>query len=261
MEFLRFGLLGLGIGALYALASQGLLVIYRGSGVLNFSQGAIGMVGAYLYWEMKVKHGLPDVFAWIIAVAGCSLIGAAAHMLVMRQLRRASPLARIVATLGMLIVIQSLAVLRYGARVTPLQSALPENPIRIAGINVSADRFILLGIAIVLTIGLHLFYKRTRFGHAQLGTRLGAGCRRRHPPRADRVAADRGHDQHRPRRAGCRVDRRLPQLPAGPPRGAHPRDHADRGGPVRAHTGCVAVAAGDRDRGVDGHPRPGPAVA
>src|SRR5688500_6485354 len=93
MEFLRFALLGLGLGALYALAAQGMLVIYRGSGVLNFSQGAIGMVGAYLYWEVKVKHGLPSPLAWVIAVAGCALIGAAAHMLVMRQLKRASPLA------------------------------------------------------------------------------------------------------------------------------------------------------------------------
>ena len=107
MEVLRFALLGLGIGALYALASQGLLVIYRGSGVLNFAQGAIGMVGAYLYWEMKVEHGLPSPVAWIIAIAACALIGAAAHMPIMRQLKRASPLARIVATLGMLIVIQS----------------------------------------------------------------------------------------------------------------------------------------------------------
>jgi ABC-type branched-subunit amino acid transport system ATPase component/branched-subunit amino acid ABC-type transport system permease component len=166
MEVLRFALLGLGIGALYALASQGLLVIYRGSGVLNFAQGAIGMVGAYLYWEMKVEHGLPTPIAWIIAIAACALIGAAAHLLIMRQLKRASPLARIVATLGMLIVIQSAAVLRYGARVTPLQSELPENPIHIAGINVSVDRFILLGIAIALTVGLHLFYARTRFGMA-----------------------------------------------------------------------------------------------
>ena len=93
MDLLRFALLGLGLGALYALASQGLLVIYRGSGVLNFAQGAIGMVGAYVFWEMKVKHGLPSVAAWIIAVAGCALIGAAAHLLVMRQLKRASPLA------------------------------------------------------------------------------------------------------------------------------------------------------------------------
>ena len=84
----------------------------------------------------------------------------------MRQLKRASPLARIVATLGMLIVIQSLAVLRYGARVTPFKSELPENPIRIFGMNVSVDRFILLGIAVVLTIALHLFYKRTKFGMA-----------------------------------------------------------------------------------------------
>jgi sulfate-transporting ATPase len=166
MDVLRFALLGLGIGALYALASQGLLVIYRGSGVLSFAHGAVGMVGAYLHWELKYKRGWPAPAAWVIAVAFCALIGVAAHVLVMRQLKRASPLARIVATLGMLIVIQSLAVLRYGARVTPLQSELPENPIRIAGINVSVDRFILLGIAIALTIGLHLFYSRSRFGIA-----------------------------------------------------------------------------------------------
>jgi len=166
MEVLRFALLGLGLGALYALASQGLLVIYRGSGVLNFSQGAIGMVGAYLYWEMTHEYDLPSVAGWIIAVGACALIGIAAHVLVMRQLKRASPLARIVATLGMLIVIQSLAVLRYGARVTPFQSELPETPIHIAGFTVSVDRFILLGIAIVLTFGLHLFYARTRFGMA-----------------------------------------------------------------------------------------------
>ena len=69
-EIVYAPVLGLGLGALYALASQGLLVIYRGSGVLNFAQGAIGMAGAYLYWEMTVKHGLPSVAAWIVAVAG-----------------------------------------------------------------------------------------------------------------------------------------------------------------------------------------------
>jgi sulfate-transporting ATPase len=46
--FIQFALLGLGLGSLYALASQGLMVIYRGSGVLNFGHGAIGMIGAYV---------------------------------------------------------------------------------------------------------------------------------------------------------------------------------------------------------------------
>ena len=58
-EFVRFALLGLGLGSLYSLASQGLIVIYRGSGVLNFAHGAIGMIGAYVEWEVRVEHGQP----------------------------------------------------------------------------------------------------------------------------------------------------------------------------------------------------------
>ncbi len=166
MEVVRFALLGLGLGALYALASQGLLVIYRGSGVLSFAHGAVGMVGAYVHWELKVKHGLPAPVAWVAAVAVCALLGAAAHLGVMRQLKRASPLARIVATLGMLILITSFAVIRYGARVTPLRSELPETPIHMAGMVISVDRFLLFGIAVVLTIGLYLLYSRTTFGMA-----------------------------------------------------------------------------------------------
>ncbi len=57
-EVIRFALLGFGIGALYALASQGLIVIYRGSGVLNFALGAIGMVGVYVQWELHRQPGV-----------------------------------------------------------------------------------------------------------------------------------------------------------------------------------------------------------
>jgi sulfate-transporting ATPase len=56
-EVIRFALLGFGIGALYALGSQGLIVIYRGSGVLNFAMGAIGMAGVFLQWDLHVQHG------------------------------------------------------------------------------------------------------------------------------------------------------------------------------------------------------------
>src|SRR5687767_10146656 len=101
-EILRFALLGLGVGALYSLASQGLMVVYRGSGILNFSHGAMGMVGAYVAWEIRTKHEQPFWLALIIGVLVSALLGALTHVLVMRQLRRASPLARIVATLGVL---------------------------------------------------------------------------------------------------------------------------------------------------------------
>ena len=57
--FFQFALLGLGLGSLYALASQGLMVIYRGSGVLNFAHGAIGTIGAYVAYEIRTKHHNP----------------------------------------------------------------------------------------------------------------------------------------------------------------------------------------------------------
>ena len=164
MEVLRFALLGLGLGALYSLASQGLMVIYRGSGVLSFAHGAIGMVGAYIEWEVKVKHHQPWWLAWIASLLACAVLGALSHLLVMRQLRRASPLARIVATLGILIMLQSAAVLRYGARVTSVNSELPRKLLRPFGLIISVDRFILVGIAAAMSLALWAFYQYTRFG-------------------------------------------------------------------------------------------------
>jgi ABC-type branched-subunit amino acid transport system ATPase component/ABC-type branched-subunit amino acid transport system permease subunit len=164
MEVLRFALLGLGLGALYSLASQGLMVIYRGSGVLSFAHGAIGMVGAYIEWEVKVRHHQPTWLAWLAGLGACAALGALSHLLVMRQLRRASPLARIVATLGLLIILQSGAVLRYGQRVTSVHSELPRNLIHPFGLTLSVDRFILVGIAAVVSLALWAFYKFARFG-------------------------------------------------------------------------------------------------
>ena len=59
-ELFRFALLGLGAGGLYALAAIGLVLVYRGSGVVNFSQAAMGMVGAYVFYEVRTRHDLPD---------------------------------------------------------------------------------------------------------------------------------------------------------------------------------------------------------
>ncbi|HEY1278551.1 MAG TPA: hypothetical protein VGF22_02680, partial [Acidimicrobiales bacterium] len=163
---IRFALLGLGLGSLYSLASQGLMVIYRGSGVLNFAHGAIGMVGAYIEWEVKTKHGQSVVVAWAAGLLACALIGALTHLLIMRRLRRASPLARIVATLGVLIVLQAGAILRYGSKITFVRSELPVTVKHPFGITISIDRFILIGIAAVLTVGLWLLYRYTKFGMA-----------------------------------------------------------------------------------------------
>jgi ABC-type branched-subunit amino acid transport system ATPase component/ABC-type branched-subunit amino acid transport system permease subunit len=163
-ELIRFAVLGLGLGALYSLASQGLMVIYRGSGVLNFAHGAIGMIAAYVEWEVRANLDQPFLVALLAGVATSALLGALTHLLVMRPLRDAAPLARIAATLGVLLTLQAAAVLRYGSKVTFVESELPATVVRPFGIVVSLDRVWLFGIAAVLTVVLWALYRYTRFG-------------------------------------------------------------------------------------------------
>jgi sulfate-transporting ATPase len=166
-EVIRFAFLGFGIGALYALGSQGLIVIYRGSGVLNFAMGAIGMAGVFLQWDLHVQHGWGFWPSVVVGVAFSALIGALTHLLIMRPLRRSSPLVRVIATLGVLVTLQAVAVLRYGSTPRFVLSELPTDIVHIHNtIVISADRLILVGIAAVLTLGLWLLYRFTAFGLA-----------------------------------------------------------------------------------------------
>ena len=87
-ELLRFALLGLAIGALYALTAQGLVLIYRGSGVVNLAQGAFAMIGAFVYYESTGERGWSTPVGWALAIGVAATLGAATHLLVMRRLRR-----------------------------------------------------------------------------------------------------------------------------------------------------------------------------
>lgn len=174
-DVLQFALIGLALGSLYSLASQGLIVIYRGSGVLNFAHGAIGMFGAYVAWEVRTENDLTwspfpgehsFLVALIIGVAVSAALGALAHLLVMRQLRHAAPLARVVATLGILIVLQAGAVIRYTSNVIFPPVELPNEQVHFWDITITVDRFILVGVAAVLTLILWALYRYSRFGLA-----------------------------------------------------------------------------------------------
>ena len=237
-EVIRFALLGFGVGALYALASQGLIIIYRGSGVLNFALGAIGMAGAYVWWELTANQEWGFLPALVVGVAFSAAIGALTHLLLMRPLRYSAPLVRVIATLGVLITLQSIAVLRYESTPKFVQSDLPTDVWNISGeIVISADRVILLGIAAALTLALWLLYRYTRFGlatsavaesersasstrpvarphrDAELDARLRPRRTRRDPDRPDRDAAAGGPHEPRARRDRGRPGGRLPLVP------------------------------------------------
>ncbi|MEL7158415.1 MAG: hypothetical protein AAFN30_17705, partial [Actinomycetota bacterium] len=166
-EVIRFALLGLGVGALYAFASQGLIVIYRGTGVLNFSLGATAIAGVFAQWELQNDYGWPFLLAAIAGVAWAAFLGMATHWLIMRPLRRASSLVRVIATLGVLVTVQAATVIRYGSQPRQVDSWLPTDRVVLWGdVAFFLDRLILLGIASASAFALWLLYRSSQFGLA-----------------------------------------------------------------------------------------------
>jgi ABC-type branched-subunit amino acid transport system ATPase component/ABC-type branched-subunit amino acid transport system permease subunit len=165
--FIQFAVLGLGAGAAYAILAQGIVLIYRGSGVLNFAQGAIGMFSAYVFFHLT-SNGWPTVVAALVSLACGATLGLLMQALVMRRLRGSPTLIRTIATLGVLIVLQAMAVIIWGPSPELVTSALPQHAWQVAGITITSDRVILLGVAVVLTVLGWWLPKVTNFGRATL---------------------------------------------------------------------------------------------
>jgi ABC-type branched-subunit amino acid transport system ATPase component/branched-subunit amino acid ABC-type transport system permease component len=163
---LTFAVLGLGLGATYALLAEGVVFIYRGSGVVNFAQGGYAFIGAVAY-EVSYQT-LGPVLAMVFAILAGALSGLLTQELIMRPLRHAVPLVRVVATLGLLVVIQSAGYLHYASSIVSVPQFLPNNAWDVGGVQVQAAQVTLFLIAAAITVALTVVQRRTLVGLATL---------------------------------------------------------------------------------------------
>jgi ABC-type branched-subunit amino acid transport system ATPase component/ABC-type branched-subunit amino acid transport system permease subunit len=164
-DLLYTAALAIGPGAMLGLLALGLVLVYRGTGVLNLSHASLAALGGYLYWDVGTERELPLVLAFVIAVLGAGIAGILIQLLVMRPLRGASPLTQLIATIGVLIVVQSSLLLVYGSTGRNVESMLPTGPVELwDGKSVGIDRLLLVVIAVVVTAALWALYKFTSFG-------------------------------------------------------------------------------------------------
>ncbi len=177
-QAVQFAILGLGAGAAYTLLAQGIVLIYRGSGIVNFAHGAIAMFAAYFcFLTLVEEHGWSVGAAIPVAVLLAALLGIAIQNGILRFMGAAAPLVRLVATLGVLIVLQGLAGERlWDGEFHQVDQFLPTHNYTLHGwfgldgpmgrVVVQQDRLILLGIACALTFLLWAFTRFTRIGLA-----------------------------------------------------------------------------------------------
>jgi len=173
-------LLGLGNGGIYAALAIALVLTYRSSGVINFATGAMALYTAYTYKFLRdgkllvLIPGLPKeldlgttlgfVPAALVSLTLAALLGALVYLVVFRPLRQAPQLARTVASLGVLVVIQGLVQIRIGSVPVSVAPIFPVKRWELGDAIVLSDRFLLALSVVVLAVVLTILYRRTRFG-------------------------------------------------------------------------------------------------
>src|SRR6478672_3539369 len=180
-QIVLFAILGLGAGSLIAGIAIGIVLSYRGSGIINLSTGAIAMLAGYCYWMLKTgtppwsgTPGFGEVHQPYLSTAPALIVTAvfllAVALLVeygiFRPLRTATPLAKLAASLGLLLVAQAFVSLAFGIGTKPQPPVLPGGTVTVFGSNVPIDRFIVPGIVLASTLVLSLVYRYTRYGLA-----------------------------------------------------------------------------------------------
>jgi ABC-type branched-subunit amino acid transport system ATPase component/ABC-type branched-subunit amino acid transport system permease subunit len=165
LTLFTYVVLGLASGAVYSLTAFGTILVYRGSGVVNFASGALATVGVFVYYDLADLGGMPWPLALVIGSCASGVLGAATHLLIMKPMRKSSPLTRTMATLGVFVATNAALVMWEPAALLQVHSFYPQRrwePIH--GLVLGYDQLIVVGIAVFAAIALSLLWARTPFG-------------------------------------------------------------------------------------------------
>src|SRR4051794_39608631 len=116
-ELLQFTLFGLMLGCVYAIAAMGLVLTYTVTGVFNFAHGAVGMLAAFAYFQLRVKEGVPTAPAVVIVVFVFAPLAGLLVERILRRFRGADYATSLVVTIALTVGLLGLATRAFDPRV------------------------------------------------------------------------------------------------------------------------------------------------
>lgn len=180
-QVLQFAVIGLSTGAVYAVLASSLVAVYSATGLINFAQGSITL---WAVWQVAaLQHDgtlvLPvgsvslsegALSAWpaiAIGVASGVVWSLLAHFLVFKPLRQAPALAQVVASIGVMLFVQSLVTLRFDTiTIISIPQVVPDRVIELGGARVSQGNLVLAGLALLVAVAFWAWFRFTTRGVA-----------------------------------------------------------------------------------------------
>ncbi len=165
-QFLNYLVPGIADGSVYALAAIGLVLTYKTSGIFNFAHGALAATGAYVFYAGYVQQDWPWPLAFLVSLMVVGVIGGLLLERLATLLSSAPTVTTVVATVGLLVLLQSLMTAIYGAADKKSGDFLPTNGPRVGDVTISYGEMMVTGFCLTAAAGLFVFFARTRTGRA-----------------------------------------------------------------------------------------------
>jgi branched-chain amino acid transport system permease protein len=170
-EFWRYTIFGLAFAGVYFIAASGLVVTYTASGIFNFAHGAVAMIAAFTYWDLRVRHRWPAPLAFAAVVfIEAPLLGGAIERFIMRGLGGAATITSIVVTIGLLVSLLGIGSVVWAPSKFAATPSLPRfyqaNVVNVAGTPIPLHYFIVLALSVAVAFGLWMLLAGSRIGIA-----------------------------------------------------------------------------------------------
>lgn len=155
---------GIALGSILALTALGFLMLYRATSVVNFAQGDLVALGAYIAVWAGADLGLSLLPAYGVAIALMFLVGVAFERLAYAPLRNRPPIVMLIATLGAATVIRAGIGIWQGTLPVRLPSPVGNGVVRIAGASIAGQRILIVVLTLFVIVGLWWAFSRTQWG-------------------------------------------------------------------------------------------------
>ena len=169
-EFLEYSLLGLLSGGVTALIALAFVLIYKGTGVVNFAVGEFMMLGAYLYYAGAVSFGLAPWLAFLLSLFGIGLLAIVLERAVLRPLSGQPVVAVMMATIGMASIIHGGVEAVWGGDTYSPPTLLPRTPLKMGEILIPGTMLGNFAVASILIGAFLAFFRYSKTGIAMRAT-------------------------------------------------------------------------------------------
>lgn len=168
--YLQLIINGLVVGSIYSLVALGFVIIFKATKVVNFAQGEMVMVGAYVCFALTVQFQLPFLLSFLMTLAFSVLLALAVERMVLRPLIGEPVISVIMVTIGLSSMLKAFVQMCWGTQIQVFPPILPQEPYILMGLPIAPVYVAAFCLSLLLFGIFSLFFKYSSLGIAMRAT-------------------------------------------------------------------------------------------